>query len=158
MELLTLNEIAQRLNIPPSTVRYYRNIYKEFMPEVAAGRYVKFQPEAVEIIETISAATAATKQQQEIKELLSAKYALNIEETGDSESVAATATTTAATKQQQTDIVNKENYRLLAQANKEIASLWQLVFKLQEDNRELTGRLLQLKAPAPWWKRIFNRE
>ncbi len=157
MELLTLQEIAQRLDMAPSTVRYYRNKYKEFMPEVAAGRYKKYRPEAVEIIEFIAAATAATKQQQEIKELLSAKYPLNIEQNSKEESTAATATTTAATQQQQTDIVNKENYRLIAQANKEIFFLRELVHELRQDNRELTRQLLQIKAPAKRsiWQRLF---
>jgi DNA-binding transcriptional MerR regulator len=159
-ELLTLQEIAERLNMPPSTVRYYRNKYKEFMPEVKAGRYMKYEPEAVEIIKFIAAATAATQQQQEIKELLSAKFALNIEKNTDGqESTAATAAATT-TQQQQTDIVNKEHYRILAQANQEIYFLRQLVQELQQDNRELTRQLLQIKAPErrPWYKRIFNRE
>ena len=157
VELLTLQEIAKRLDMPPSTVRYYRNKYSEFMPEVKAGRYVKYEPEAIEIIKFIAAATAATKQQQEIKELLSAKYALNIEENEPGESTTATATTP---RQQQTEFSIKAHYRLLAQANHEIFFLRDLVMELQQDNRELTRRLLQLKAPErlPWYKRIFDRE
>jgi len=140
----------------PSTVRYYRNKYKEFMPEVAAGRYFKYQPEAVEIIEFIAAATAATQQQQQIKEQLSAKYPLNIEQSDNEQSTAATATTTAATQQQQPDFNIKAHYKLLAQANSEIINLRSILQQmidenrsLQDDNRELTKHLLLLKAPAP---------
>ncbi len=159
-ELLTLQEIAERLNMPPSTVRYYRNKYKEFMPEVKAGRYKKYEPEAIEIIKFIAAATAATQQQQEIKEALSAKFALNIEQSTNDQESGATATTTAATQQQQTYIGNKDNHKALAQANKEIYFLRQLVQELQQDNRELTRRLLQIEpARRPGlWQRIFKRK
>ena len=149
MELLSLQEIAERLNMPPSTVRYYRNKYKDFMPEVAAGRYKKFQPEAVEIIKFIAAATTATKQQQEIKELLSAKFALNIDKEEEGESTAATATTTAATKQQQTFITIYENH--ITDLNSQIAFLQEeLIYK----DSVLLQVLKQLEqARRPWWKR-----
>jgi DNA-binding transcriptional MerR regulator len=152
VELLTLQDIARRLDMAPSTVRYYRNKYKEFMPEVAAGRYFKYQPEAVEIIEFIAAATAATQQQQQIKEQLSAKYPLNIEQNDNEQSTAATATTTAATQQQQTEFTSKDHYKLIAALREEI-------FYLREQNRLLTNKLLQLQAPArpSLWQRIFKR-
>ena len=155
-ELLTIQQIAEKLDMPPSTVRYYKNKFKEFMPEVLVGRYAKFKPEAVEIIETIAAATAATKQQQEIKELLAAKFALNIGQSEECEPTAATATTTAATTQQQPDFNIKAHYKLLAQANSEIINLRSVLQQmidanriLREENRELTKHLLQIKAPAP---------
>jgi len=159
-ELLTLQDIATKLQLPPSTVRYYRQQYREFMPEVKAGRYSKYQPEAVEIIKFIAAATTATKQQQEIKELLSAKYPLNIEQNDNEQSAATTAATTTAatTEQQQTDISSKENHKALAQANKEIMRLSSIIDRLLDDNRELTRRLLQLPAARPWYKRIFDRD
>jgi len=42
VELLTLQEIAKQLNMAPSTVRYYKNQYQEFMPGVKAGRFMKY--------------------------------------------------------------------------------------------------------------------
>ncbi len=156
MELLTLKQIAQRLNMPPSTVKYYRDKYADYMPGVKAGRYMKYEPEAIEIIQIIADGVKNNLQQQHINEQLSAKFALNIEQT----ELRTTATTTATTEQQQTDISSKDNNKALAQANKEIYFLRQLVQELQQDNRELTGRLLQLQAPAKAsiWRRIFKRD
>jgi DNA-binding transcriptional MerR regulator len=156
VELLTLQDIANRLDMAPSTVRYYRNKYKEFMPEVAAGRFFKYQPEAVEIIKLIAAATAATQQQQQIKELLSAKYPLNIEQNDNEQSAATTAATTATTQQQQTEFTSKDSYKLIAALRDEIFFLRDQVNQLQNDNRRLTEKLLQLPAPdrRAWWQRL----
>jgi DNA-binding transcriptional MerR regulator len=149
LELLTLQDIATKLQLPPSTVRYYRQQYREFMPEVKAGRYSKYQPEAVEIIKFIAAATTATKQQQEIKELLSAKFALNIEQNDNEQLTATTAATTATTQQQQTEFTSKDSYKLIAALRDEI-------FFLREQNRRLTEKLLLLPAPdrRAWWQRF----
>ncbi len=159
-DLLTLQEIAARLDMPPSTVRYYRQKYKEFMPEVAAGRYSKFQLEAVEIIKDIAAATAATMQQQEIREMLSAKYALNIDKFGDGKPTATTATTTATTQQQQTDtaltVYERQIYSLMEiikERDEEVKRRDELMLHLLKQLRDTEARLEY--ARRPWWKKIF---
>jgi DNA-binding transcriptional MerR regulator len=151
VELLTLQKIAERLNMPPSTVRYYKNQYHEFMPGVKAGRFMKYEPEAVEIIKFIAAATAATKQQQDIKELLSAKFALNIEESEKGQSVAATAAAAATVQQQQTDISIYQNH--IMDLKSEIEFLRE---ELCYKDTILLKTLQQLKqARRPWYKKIF---
>jgi DNA-binding transcriptional MerR regulator len=162
-DLLTLQEIAARLDMPPSTVRYYRQKYKEFMPEVAAGRYSKFQLEAVEIIKDIAAATAATMQQQEIREMLSAKYALNIDKFGDGNlaaTTAATAATTATTQQQQTDtaltVYERQIYGLMEiikARDAEVKRRDELMLYLLKQLRDTEAHLEY--ARRPWWKKIF---
>ncbi len=155
MELLTLKQIAQRLNMPPSTVKYYRDKYADYMPGVKAGRYMKYEPEAIEIIQIIADGVKNNLQQQHINELLSAKFALNIEQT----ELRTTATTTATTEQQQTDITSKDHYKLIAALRDEIFFLRDQVNQLQNDNRQLTGKLLQIQAPQRpgLWQRIFKR-
>jgi DNA-binding transcriptional MerR regulator len=151
VELLTLQEIAARLNMAPSTVRYYKNQYQEFMPGVKAGRFMKYEPEAIEIIKFIAAATAATKQQQDIKELLSAKFALNIEENEKGQSVAATAAAAATVQQQQTDITIYQNY--VADLKSEIEFLRE---ELCYKDTILLKTLQQLEQERrPWYKKIF---
>jgi DNA-binding transcriptional MerR regulator len=151
VELLTLQEIAKQLNMAPSTVRYYKNQYQEFMPGVKAGRFMKYEPEAVEIIKFIAAATAATKQQQDIKELLSAKFALNIEESEKGQSVAATAAAAATVQQQQTDISIYQNH--IMDLKSEIEFLRE---ELCYKDTILLKTLQQLKqARRPWYKKIF---
>jgi len=159
-DLLTLQEIAARLDMPPSTVRYYRQKYKEFMPEVAAGRYSKFQLEAVEIIKDIAAATAATMQQQEIREMLSAKYPLNIEKIDDGNLAATTATTTATTQQQQTDnsltVYERQIYGLMEiikARDAEVKRRDELMLYLLKQLRDTEAHLEY--ARRPWWKKIL---
>jgi len=152
VELLTLQEIAERLNMPPSTVRYYKNQYQEFMPGVKAGRFMKYEPEAIEIIKFIAAATAATKQQQDIKELLSAKFALNINDIGKGQSIGATAAAAATVQQQQTDITIYKNH--IMDLKSEIEFLRdELCYK----DAILLKTLQQLAAvQRPWYKKLFG--
>jgi DNA-binding transcriptional MerR regulator len=151
VDLLTLQEIAERLNMPPSTVRYYKDQYQEFMPSVKAGRYPKYEPEAVEIIKFIAAATTANQQQQDIKELLSAKFALNIEENEKGQSVAATAATAATTQQQQTEITIYQNH--ITDLKSEIEFLRE---ELCYKDTILLKTLQQLAdLQRPWWRKLF---
>jgi DNA-binding transcriptional MerR regulator len=151
VDLLTLQEIAERLNMPPSTVRYYKDQYQEFMPSVKAGRYPKYEPEAVEIIRFIAAATTANQQQQDIKELLSAKFALNIEENEKGQSVATTTATAATTQQQQTDITIYQNH--ITDLKSEIEFLRE---ELCYKDAILLKTLQQLAdLQRPWWRKLF---
>lgn len=153
-ELLTIKEIARRLNMPESTVRYYRDKWPEYMPEVEGGRYKKYRPEAVQVIEIIASANRRNEAQQTIAESLNAQFARNMDPGAEQ------AQPSAAAAQQQTDISNnREYYKLIAALRDEIFYLRGQVQELQQDNRELTNQLLQLKAPdrLPWYKRIFKR-
>jgi hypothetical protein len=141
-------------------VRYYRNKYKEFMPEVAAGRYVKFQPEAIEIIKFIAAATAATQQQQEIIEMLSAKYAYTIDENEKGESAATAAAATATTQQQQTEIALIVYERQISSLLEIIKERDQAVKRRDEIMLHLLKQLRETEAlleyeRLPWWKKIL---
>ena len=48
-DLLTLKEIANRLGVPESNLRYYRNRIGDFLPSVGKGRRRRYFPEAEEI-------------------------------------------------------------------------------------------------------------
>lgn len=48
-ELLTLKEIAKRLDVPESNLRYYRNRIGDFLPSVGKGRRRRYFIEAEEI-------------------------------------------------------------------------------------------------------------
>lgn len=49
-ELLTLKEIAARLGVPESNLRYYRNRVGDFLPSVGEGRRRRYFPEAAEVL------------------------------------------------------------------------------------------------------------
>jgi DNA-binding transcriptional MerR regulator len=95
-ELLTIKEIAKILKVAPSTVQYWRDKFPEFMPAVKVGRYPKYQPEAIEIFTIISDGYNNNLQQQEIAEMLRAKFPVNIGQSGRDKT-----TTTAVTVRQQ---------------------------------------------------------
>ena len=99
-KLLTIKEIAQRLDMAESTVKYYRDKFPEYMPTVKAGRYPKYKPEALEIFKIIAEGYSNNLQQQDIADRLSADFALNAEQT----ETGLAATTAAATNQQQSEI------------------------------------------------------
>ena len=137
MELLTLQEIAKRLDMPPSTVRHYKELYSDFMPGVKSGRYMKYEPEAVEVIQTIAEGYKNNLQQQDIREQLQAKFALNIEEN----ETALTATTTATTKQQQP---NLEQFNLLVDVIRDQA-------ETIKQQAALIEQLTQQSRRRGWW-------
>lgn len=48
-DLLTLKEIARRLEVPESNLRYYKNRIGSFLPSVGKGRRRRYLPEATEV-------------------------------------------------------------------------------------------------------------
>ncbi|WP_448575444.1 MerR family transcriptional regulator [Thermomicrobium sp.] len=46
--LLTLSEVAQRLGLPETTIRYYRDRFAPYIPTVGSGRSRRYPPRAVE--------------------------------------------------------------------------------------------------------------
>jgi len=53
MDLFTLKDIAQRLNLPESTLRKYRDAYPQFIPYVGSGREKRYRAEAEEVFKAI---------------------------------------------------------------------------------------------------------
>ncbi|HPN95389.1 MAG: hypothetical protein BWY28_00667 [bacterium ADurb.Bin236] len=52
-DLFTLKDIAQRLNLPESTLRKYRDAYPQFIPYVGSGREKRYRAEAEEVFKAI---------------------------------------------------------------------------------------------------------
>ncbi len=52
-DLYTLKDIAQRLNLPESTLRKYRDAYPQFIPYVGSGREKRYRAEAEEVFKAI---------------------------------------------------------------------------------------------------------
>ncbi|NLY42212.1 MAG: MerR family transcriptional regulator [Desulfovibrionales bacterium] len=53
-QFLTLREIAAQLDLPESSIRYYRDRFKEFIPFVGQGRRRRYTTEAVAVFAFIS--------------------------------------------------------------------------------------------------------
>lgn len=54
MALLTLAEIARRLDIPASTVSYYRDKFRQYIPELGEGRHRRYTEESYEVLRFIA--------------------------------------------------------------------------------------------------------
>lgn len=52
--LYTLRDIARELNLPESTVRYYRDAFNQYLPTVGAGRRRRYPPEAAATLRLIA--------------------------------------------------------------------------------------------------------
>lgn len=52
-EYLTIKEIARRLEVPESNIRYYRDRFHEFLPAVGQGRKKRYKPQALEVFRYI---------------------------------------------------------------------------------------------------------
>jgi DNA-binding transcriptional MerR regulator len=50
----SIREIARELNLPESTIRYYRDAFEAYLPSFGAGRRRRYPPEAVEILRIVA--------------------------------------------------------------------------------------------------------
>ena len=78
-DLLTITGIAQKLGMPESTVRYYRNKFSDFIPMVGEGRKRRYKPETLEIISLIEKMFRENQTAIDIAKCLARKFPQNIE-------------------------------------------------------------------------------
>lgn len=76
-ELLTIKEIARRLDLPESNIRYYRDKYDKYLPSVGSGRKKRFKPQAVEVFEAIVQGLEESLSPREIESRLAARFSQN---------------------------------------------------------------------------------
>ncbi len=89
-DLLTITGIAQKLGMPESTVRYYRNKFPDFIPAVGEGRKRKYRPETLEVIAIIEKMFRENRTALEIAERLANKFPQNIDLENQPQQVIAT--------------------------------------------------------------------
>lgn len=94
-ELLTVAQIAHRLGLAESTVRYYRDRYSAYVPAVGEGRNRRYPPEALQVLSTIAQLSRAGLPAEAIQERLRAEYPVDAS-TGPQPTAAATQQQTAA--------------------------------------------------------------
>lgn len=75
-KLLSVAEIARELELPESTVHYWKNRFAQHLPSVGRGRQKRFRPEAVEIFSVISTMLKEGHTARDVMEHLSQSYPL----------------------------------------------------------------------------------
>jgi DNA-binding transcriptional MerR regulator len=159
-ELLTLKQIAVRLDLPPATVRYYRDLFSEYLPAVKVGRFPQYGEEALQVISDIRRLYGEGLDRDQVKAELDQNHAVN-------QGAELAATTTGATAQQ----YEKYLYLLAKQSNllqeqqvtiaKQAAIIDKLTDQLSREQKVKEQLLLQeiknRSKPEPvkrrWWQR-----
>jgi DNA-binding transcriptional MerR regulator len=72
--LLTIAEIAKRLNLPESTARYYRTRFEAWLPYIGEGRDRRYGEEAVNVLRFAAEAVKAGVPADIIKQRLDERY------------------------------------------------------------------------------------
>ncbi|WP_084575750.1 MerR family transcriptional regulator [Sporomusa malonica] len=78
-ELLSIKDISQELGIPQSTLRYYRDIFMDYLPAMGEGKRKRFYPEAVEVFQAIAKCMHQNKSADEITNELNNRFSRFIE-------------------------------------------------------------------------------
>ncbi len=75
--LLTIKEIAQKLDMPESNIRYYRDKFESFLPYEGEGRKRRYRPEALEIFAFIGEQFSKNRSSVEVEKELGSRFAVN---------------------------------------------------------------------------------
>ncbi|MFW5489129.1 MAG: MerR family transcriptional regulator [Desulfovibrio sp.] len=78
-KLLSIANISRELNIPESTLHYWKNRFAEYLPSIGRGRQRRYRIETVEIFKTISELLKLGHTTRDVKAQLAELYPLNIE-------------------------------------------------------------------------------
>lgn len=79
---LTIAEIAKRLRLPESTVRYYRDHFAPYVPVVGEGRQRRYPAEALEVFRVIADGMRKNHgSATEVEETLSRMFPRHVEST-----------------------------------------------------------------------------
>jgi len=63
----TIREIARELNLPESTIRYYRDAFALYLPTWGMGRRRRYPPEALEVLRLIADGYAQSQTREQIE-------------------------------------------------------------------------------------------
>lgn len=68
--LLSITDIAKKLNVPESTLRYYRDRFAEYIPAVGTGRTRKYPDGVIKMFSLILEQSKAGAERQDIEAAL----------------------------------------------------------------------------------------
>jgi len=127
---LTIKQIADTLQIPESTIRFYRDRFEEYVPSIGTGRKRRYPENAIEVFRIIAESYERNMTAEEIKERLSLEFARNVQivETNSS----------SVTVAQQNEF--QQVLTLLAQAISEVAATQQYIIEQMERMQEESAR------------------
>lgn len=139
----TIAEMGKILNIPESTVRYYRDRYQQYIPFKGQGRKKRYAEQALNVLRIIAEESNRNITAEEIDKLLSLKFTSFVEVEDE------TAIKTAVT-QQQLNLVPFDMLSSITESLKVIADKTILFEQQQqiiaEQNRRIANLEIEMQA------------
>ena len=89
-ELLSIKDISQEIGIPQSTLRYYRDLFMDFLPATGEGKKKRFYPEAVTVFQAIAKGMHQNKNADDIAKDLNNRFARFIDVSTEPQNSSAT--------------------------------------------------------------------
>ena len=77
-KLLSIAEISRLLEVPESTLHYWKNRFAQYLPSTGRNRQKRFKPEAVEIFSLIASMLKQGHTAEDVMVELSKKYPVNV--------------------------------------------------------------------------------
>jgi DNA-binding transcriptional MerR regulator len=171
IHMLTIKEISKRLQIPESTLRWYRDKFSDYLPASGEGRQKRYSLDSLNVFRFIASAMREGKTVAEVAVLLSGEFPSFIDVSNESNVVSVTTTQVPAPPvnpiaehyltlyaQQEQRITQLERMvinageQAIAAREEAIAAKEYIDTRLNERDRVLMGHIRSLQDKRPWWK------
>lgn len=77
-KLLSIAEISRLLEVPESTLHYWKNRFAQYLPSTGRNRQKRFKSEAIEVFQLISSMLKQGHTAEDVMSELSKKYPVNV--------------------------------------------------------------------------------
>lgn len=108
--MLTIKGISEQTGIAESTLRFYRDTFPDFIPCTGIGRRKRYYDDSIAVFQFISECMAKNMDKQDVREQLSERFALYIDNT-------------AATQQQENSSIQTNENRMSEDPNRQLMKL-----------------------------------
>lgn len=146
MDLLTIADIARALELPESTVRYYRDRFPEFIPAVGEGRARRYRPEALEVLQTIADAMREGTPAEEVGAALARRYPITAMDRSSQQQQDRNQPQQSTAIPQQTAAMRRVIAELVADAEKALLEVAAETATLRNQQEQTTGAIADLIA------------
>ncbi len=152
-DLLSIKDISQELGIPQSTLRYYRDLFMDYLPSTGEGKKKRFYPDAIAVFQAIAKGMHQNKNADDITHELNRRFTRFIEVDSKSQDSSATDSQEEESSQSQalSPITQLDGSAIMAviasqnQALQQIAATISIVNGQQEELQELRQEVSKLE-------------